>query len=61
MSTEGVNQSHAIAIGLGSILRGRYRIIKLLEQGGFAGQAHLVNKNAPISIKTRIIALSPAY
>lgn len=41
LSTEEVNQSHAIApVGLGSLLKGRYRIIKLLGQGGF-GQTYL--------------------
>ncbi|NMF65429.1 protein kinase domain-containing protein [Brasilonema octagenarum] len=41
LSTEEVNQSHAIApVGLGSILKGRYRIIRQLGRGGF-GQTYL--------------------
>ncbi|QDL10865.1 hypothetical protein DP113_25715 [Brasilonema octagenarum UFV-E1] len=41
-STEGINQSHAAiaSVDLGSILKGRYRIIKLLGQGGF-GRSYL--------------------
>ncbi|NMG09793.1 protein kinase [Brasilonema sp. UFV-L1] len=36
-STEKVNQSHAIAsMGVGSILKGRYRIIRQLGGGGFS-------------------------